>query len=488
MNEFKFNCPKCGQHILANAAWIGRRLNCPSCDVSIAVPAPAKAQKKNVPLATAPGDAKPKLLPGGLRIEPPAKVDETRTAPPKELKQTEPPAAAPAVAKSKPATGVPGVKPPAKSDKIAVVPAKAPNQTKPRPAAPVVAKSKLGTGETEVKPPTKSDKTVVVPAKAPNQIEPPAATPAVAKSKLATGAPGVQPPAKSDKIVVVPAKAPNQTEPPATATEVAESKSPAKTLRVELPAETAATESVPATASQPVPKVADTPVATPPEAKPQLLPTALKSPEQSRVAILSPAVKLDLTRAVRRRIADESAWLPGKVEGDLAYAAKLREGEPVLLDFKSSEATRFSLVGAFLLEMHLRQVIKTAAGRRKFLDEEIPETIREVLLEKTSDEERERAEDPLANQDLLAISHSECLAVLDVLEERYSQRVDQLRIEKSKKRVGNVRLSDLVKKLEKKARILPEDVATALYHELMDVHRRLERLESREERQDPQPR
>jgi len=186
-----------------------------------------------------------------------------------------------------------------------------------------------------------------------------------------------------------------------------------------------------------------------------------------------------LVQAVRQRIGNESGWLPGKLDGTTAYAAKMDGGKPVLMEAKSPEATRFSLMGAFLVEMEAKRVIRTATGRKKFLDQEIPEAIREVLLEQLNDDERESSEDALAGKDLLAISHAECLATLEVLEERYSQRMEQLRIEKAKRRLGNVRLADLVNKLEKKGRILPEDVATALFHELMEVRRRLERLESR---------
>ena len=81
-------------------------------------------------------------------------------------------------------------------------------------------------------------------------------------------------------------------------------------------------------------------------------------------------------RAVRRRIAAESSWLPGKVGGKPAYAAKLVGGEPVLLDVQQPEATRFSLLGAFLLELHLRQVVRTASGRTRLLDREIPDAVR----------------------------------------------------------------------------------------------------------------
>lgn len=215
----------------------------------------------------------------------------------------------------------------------------------------------------------------------------------------------------------------------------------------------------------------------------EAMPAAPEQPEQRHIAVLSDAVKLEIVRGVRQRIADESAWLPGKVDGKTAYAAKMDGMNLVLVDAKNPEATRFSLMGAFLLELDARQVIATAAGRKDFLDEEILDGIREVLAEQMDDEQRESLEDPLENRGLLGISHEQCLAVLERLEERYLRRAEQLRTEKARKRLGNVRLADLVKKLEMKARILPEDVATALYHELAEVRRRLERLEGRRARE-----
>jgi hypothetical protein len=203
------------------------------------------------------------------------------------------------------------------------------------------------------------------------------------------------------------------------------------------------------------------------------------APDARHTAVLSAAVKLDIVRAVRQRISAESAWLPGRVDGKTAYAAKMEGGKPVLLAAKDPEATRFSLMGAFVLILHLHRVVATATGRKRFLDKEIPDAIGEVLLEQMDDAQREDSENALANQDLLAISHAQCLAVLNAMEARYAQRVEQRRIEKAKKQLGNVRLTDLVKKLEKKARIPREDIATALYHEITEVQRRLERLENR---------
>ena len=38
MNEFKFSCPQCGQHILCDTQWSGREINCPACQQALVVP------------------------------------------------------------------------------------------------------------------------------------------------------------------------------------------------------------------------------------------------------------------------------------------------------------------------------------------------------------------------------------------------------------------------------------------------------------------
>lgn len=53
------------------------------------------------------------------------------------------------------------------------------------------------------------------------------------------------------------------------------------------------------------------------------------------------------------------------------------------------------------------------------------------------------------------------------------------RIENSQRILGNEPWSDLVRNLEKGTLVAPADLATALFHELMDVRRRLDRLENR---------
>jgi DNA-directed RNA polymerase subunit RPC12/RpoP len=39
--EFKFNCPNCGQHIMAATEWSGLGISCPSCYNRITIPPPS---------------------------------------------------------------------------------------------------------------------------------------------------------------------------------------------------------------------------------------------------------------------------------------------------------------------------------------------------------------------------------------------------------------------------------------------------------------
>jgi hypothetical protein len=45
MAELKFNCPKCGQLIACDELWIGRQINCPSCQTELSVPTQQEAPK-----------------------------------------------------------------------------------------------------------------------------------------------------------------------------------------------------------------------------------------------------------------------------------------------------------------------------------------------------------------------------------------------------------------------------------------------------------
>jgi Domain of unknown function (DUF4190) len=43
MNDFKFNCPACGQKILGDTTYVGRQIICPTCRKGITIPRPDAA-------------------------------------------------------------------------------------------------------------------------------------------------------------------------------------------------------------------------------------------------------------------------------------------------------------------------------------------------------------------------------------------------------------------------------------------------------------
>jgi DNA-directed RNA polymerase subunit M/transcription elongation factor TFIIS len=66
--EFKFDCPTCGQHILAATAWIGREIHCPSCETAIKVIPPASKAKKSTQARPAKSAPKPKATGRIIRV------------------------------------------------------------------------------------------------------------------------------------------------------------------------------------------------------------------------------------------------------------------------------------------------------------------------------------------------------------------------------------------------------------------------------------
>ena len=77
--------------------------------------------------------------------------------------------------------------------------------------------------------------------------------------------------------------------------------------------------------------------------------------------------------------------------------------------------------------------------------------------------------------------------VLDALEERYRTKKAEAATETVAKKFGEVRMNDLVKKLDKKLRIYPEDIVIALLHELQELRERVARLERAEARRERKP-
>lgn len=70
MKEFTFDCPTCGQPILASKDWEGRQMNCPSCNTGITITATVKRKKRtrlSTPAKTcAKPEARTKRPPGFL--------------------------------------------------------------------------------------------------------------------------------------------------------------------------------------------------------------------------------------------------------------------------------------------------------------------------------------------------------------------------------------------------------------------------------------
>ncbi|HMP82953.1 MAG TPA: hypothetical protein PKA41_09665 [Verrucomicrobiota bacterium] len=310
MNEFKFSCPSCNQHIKVGAEFESRRIDCPSCRVSIIVPKPLKSDK---------------VLPVAVLAQPAAR----RKAAPE-------------------------------------------RPAKPKPETP-----------------------------APPPVEPHSPV-----TKRAANQPSVAPPAP---------------------------------------------------VQQPAPP--------PPQVK------TVKPISDKRIAVLTPALKLEIIRAVRPRIEDKSRWIPGKKEaGEYNYAARSEAGRLVPVSPTDASATHYSLFGAVLLEFHKRNIMRVTTGRRKFLDEELTGTIHQVL---------DRAPDasPVSEQEREAITHEQCLEVLDILERRYQKEAAAAKKETVESKIERVSLADLVKKMNKGAPLRAEQVASALYYELEEIKQRLDELE-----------
>lgn len=190
-----------------------------------------------------------------------------------------------------------------------------------------------------------------------------------------------------------------------------------------------------------------------------------------RVATLTPGLKLEIVRAARSRLAAESNWLPGKKgAGAYNYAAR-REGDQLIpVPPTDASATHLSLFGAILLEFHRHNVLRVTTGRRRFLDEELTAAIQQVLG-------KEPGQVPVSEAEREALTHPQCLAVLDLLETRYEREAAQARKKEQDRKIARVRMADLVAKIEKSSPVVAEEVACALYYELEEINQRLDDLE-----------
>jgi len=76
MSEFRFPCPECGQKILGDTTYAGIRINCPTCQKPIVIPAPSPAPEAAVAGISAPTPSAPvEVAPGARGPVLPAPVD-----------------------------------------------------------------------------------------------------------------------------------------------------------------------------------------------------------------------------------------------------------------------------------------------------------------------------------------------------------------------------------------------------------------------------
>ena len=87
MSAFKFECPNCGQHFQGDETYIGRQINCPSCQRAMTVPNPAAAAPVMPPpppvqvAAPAPIRVAAAVPPPSIRVNMPAPVTTASAAP-----------------------------------------------------------------------------------------------------------------------------------------------------------------------------------------------------------------------------------------------------------------------------------------------------------------------------------------------------------------------------------------------------------------------
>lgn len=283
--------------------------------------------------------------------------------------------------------------------------------------------------------------------------------------------PAAQPAASAQAAPAAPAPQPAPAPTPATAASgsVPPAPKPAPVGTPPKPASSAPSAPKPAPAPKPVVPASETD--TDQTLKPAPAFTSVTPLTDVRVAMLTPELKLEIVRAVRPHLANKSHWLPGKKEGNqYSYAARLEGDKLVRVNPTDVTATHFSLYGAVLLELHRRNVIHTTMGRRQFLDEELVAVIQQVLG-------RQPGSAPVSEAERQALTHEQCLAVLDIFEERYGKKSETGPQKETPRKVEEIRLGDLFKKMEANTPVRPEEVLSAVSYELDQIKLRLDRIE-----------
>ena len=201
--------------------------------------------------------------------------------------------------------------------------------------------------------------------------------------------------------------------------------------------------------------------------------TTVAPMNNARVAVLTPEIKIEIIRAARSRLADQSRWLHGqKGEGQYNYAAR-REGDQLsIVSPTDASATHLSLFGALMLELHRHNVTRITTGRQEFLNDDLAAAIDHIqgrLPGKSIVGEVERG----------ALTYEQCLAVLDELEKRQAQTAKAFAQQQAGRKIANIRLADLLERLVSSAPIQTEEVVCALYHEVEGLKQRIAELEQK---------
>lgn len=268
----------------------------------------------------------------------------------------------------------------------------------------------------------------------------------------------VPPPPKADEAVpaatlIQPASQPQPATPPQPTAPAPDQSTPPTATTADAPAESAT--------AQP---------GTPPSPSPV---TIVPPINDTRVAVLTPEIKLAIIRDMRDHLKDPAHWLPGKNEGGhYNYAARQEGDRMVPVDPTDASATHLSLFGAAMLAFHRHNVTRVTTGRQKFLDEEMMAAIHHTLG-------RPQDGKPVSEAGREALTHAQCLAVLDTLEKRRQQDAKSAQKKNEEQKIEHLRLADLLKKMDAGSPVRAEEVVCALYYEVEELKQRIEELETK---------
>lgn len=216
--------------------------------------------------------------------------------------------------------------------------------------------------------------------------------------------------------------------------------------------------------------------AAPAAIKPAPPATPTKAPEPAprpQIPILTAEIKQEIINAVRTLLANRDKWMPRLNPEGIAMYSAIKDGDKfIAVPLDAPEATHFSLLGAILREFNTRNVMRTAAGRKRFLDTAIPEAMKLVVKQDTG-----KAPEDIAK---VLLTHEQTIKVLDLLETKFLNEADYMaQVMEKISRIGKTRIPDLATKIEAESIITNEEIATALINEIEELKGRIAVLEAR---------